>query len=998
MLSSLSLRASLALCLLLLSPLEGAATVLVDEIMMNGSSTGRGEERPYIKLFNKGPVPYDLSGHVLTNGQAAGGVIYNLPDILLFPGKYLKLHLDNGQDDLDDSDGVIHLYAGDPAPDFSYSADACALYSSTEPDSASLVDAVVWSYADPDEGLPVYVQAITAGHWTAGEYVSLQLMPGGASLARLPSGYDTNKPSDWMFLALGARRSQITGAEQNPVQLMPMHGQAFPTDVIEFEFEGPVWAEQFNFQIDDDPSFSSPEVDLFLNAPGFSLKGSKGQSSLSPGLWYWRVLVKPKDKPYLPQSAVWQFAIVPEISSQATLKSIQVNTVYHGSPRYIQHKDSNLVCIWDQNQGSGAIRNQNPLGRPGCDPFRFPGQAWDAPHATTAAHVQNCGHCYMYCPRASTQMINHKYGGNLLQDRISYEIRQNDYPGQPEGDLGHDRGFSDAEVTNALSWALNGHGVTYSPYFGAAKPTFQQLKDRLANGPMIVGTPGHVSVMDGYLELVDTQTNQPLFQLVWINDPWPSNASGWFIYAAWIPQNDATWHLGPGNKVGRNNEASISLDADGDGLMDFDEGNPRAFCSSHLLRDTDRDEVDDKREIEAYTFHDTRDHPGHNNDAPPPGFADVDNDGLRSECDCDSDNDRVFDGGEDISGNGDGGMGGWPETCMFGPPGLIQVFTNKKVYRLGEDVLLTGWNLHQNSTYPYDIFPGCPDLVNGQGIGQVGTVTTNLFGRFPWTKIHDCPLPGDYLVVVDVLKNQLYQEPDNWDPLTCWTCLPPPPPVSQPVITPCTSRSLPIGTQVAIDYLVVTGYPAGSLTGFYAQDPSSYCGLRVEWPVRPNIGQMVFVTGVVDMGPASCEPTIQAESIQPYFISAQVEPVHLRVRDYLGAPLPSTSSEFPGFGANNSALLVRTSGKVVSSGPFYLVLQDGTALPDLPLSLQVVMAQQPLSDKGLDLLPVFAPGTLVEVTGIAGCGPDSLPRITIRTPLDIRPLEEAASTAAAELL
>lgn len=986
MLSTLSQRAALALILVILSPIAGSASVLLDEILVGGSSAGRGEERPYIKLYNSGLAPVNLNDHVLTTGQAGAGVIYQFQSIILMPGYYLRVHLDDGMDDLEDSDGIIDLYAGQTAPEFSDTADACALYSNTSPDESSLLDAVVWSHAELDEGLPVYVQALSAGEWTAGDYVSLLNMPGGASIARLPSGYDTNKPSDWMFLTFGARLAQTGKDQQNPLQLEPQHGQAFPSDVTEFLFEGPAWAQQFNLQVDDDPAFSSPEINLFFDTPGFSLKGSKGQSGLSPGLWYWRVLVKPKDKPYLAQAAVWQFAIIPELGSQPSLKQVQVNTVFHGSPLYIQHKDSSLVCIWDHNRGAGAVRNQNPLGRPGCDPFRFPGQAWDAPHATTAAHVPTCGHCFMYCPRASIQMINHKYGGDLLQDRISYEIRQNDYPGQPEGDLGHDRGFSDAEVTNALSWALNGHGVTYNPYFGAVKPTFQQLKDRLANGPMIVGTPGHVSVMDGYLELIETQGNQVLFQLVWINDPWPTSRSGWFIYSTWIPRNDATWHLGPGNKVGRKNEAAVTTDSDGDGLMDFDEGNPRPFCSSRLLRDTDRDEVEDKREVEAYTFHDTRDHPGHNNDAPPPGFADVDNDGLRSECDCDSDDDGVFDGGEDIDGNGDGGMKGPFETDMFGPPGIIKVLTNKKIYRLGEDVLLTGWNLHQNSTYPYDIFPGCPDLVNGQAIGQVGTVTTNQFGRFPWTKIHNCPVPGDNLVVVDVLKDQLYQEPDNWDPWTCWTCLPPPPVYTVPPTPACPVRSQPVSTPVAVDYLVVTGYPAGTMTGFYGQDPASYCALRIEWPNRPSLGQLVFVQGTVVHGPSPCEPTVQAELVEPYFMSASVEPVHLRIRDYLGASLPSTFSEFPGMGANNSALLVRTTGKVVSSGPGHLVIQDGSAIPDLPLSLQVVLAPQLISGDIEEIFPVFAPGTMIEVKGIAGCGPDSLPQITIRNLLDIRPL------------
>jgi hypothetical protein len=203
-------------------------------------------------------------------------------------------------------------------------------------------------------------------------------------------------------------------------------------------------------------------------------------------------------------------------------------------------------------------------------------------------------------------------------------------------------------------------------------------------------------------------------------------------------------------------------DFDEDGVKDFDE--LYRFCSVSVFEDTDMDEVPDKMDIRSYTFHDT-DHGGHENDAL--DFPDIDHDGLRAECDCDTDNDSDFDGGEDIDGDGRSPEGG--ETCVYGgaPPLEIWVDTDKFVYSPDEHVWLYGRTLHQDTTYWYDIIEDCPDLADSMSLSWDGLLFTDAEGAIELEDLGTFPV-GIYLVVVDVLRDNHYSEPDNWDPWTCF--------------------------------------------------------------------------------------------------------------------------------------------------------------------------------------------------------------------------------------
>ncbi|MGQ9808099.1 MAG: lamin tail domain-containing protein [Armatimonadota bacterium] len=960
----------------------GCAGVVIDEILPLGASLGRGETAPYVKLYNRSSSAADIAGWRLTD--RTGNVLYALPPLSLPPRGYLVIRSGSGDDDLDFSEGFGVIHSG--AVLVFQTTDEMGLYSGL-PAALTLVDFVCWTQNKPFEGGFAYTHAISRGLWASDDYLDLSLVPGGASLGRLPSGRDTDSAADWGVIVFHARLSQAHPESQNPFLLQPADGSLLQSGVVAFSFEAPAWGERFNLQIDDAPDFATPVIDLEFTPPGQGGGEVSPAQILADGDYWWRVRVKPPGQPYLSEAAVWTFAVESGQAESAVrdggiVRPAVVQQTVHGVARRIQHKDSRLVCLWDQHAfaGGGVPHTQNPQGRPGCDPFRLPGQYWDAAHDETQAHVASCGHCAFYCARACTQMVNHFYGGDLFQDRISYHIRSNDIPGQPEGDLGHDRGFGDDELTAALSWALQGTGVSYNPYFGVVKPSFGDYKNRLENGPMVAGVPGHVVVVDGWREL--TFLGHVIRRSLHIQDPWPGARSGWFVFERWVTGNDATWHLAAGNKAGRSNEASVTSDSDGDGLMDFDEGNPRPLCSDRTKRDTDADEVEDKREVEAYTFHEERDHRSHDNDAWPPGFADVDGDGLRSECDCDSDNDSDFDGGEDIDGSGDGGMGGFPETCMFGPPFTLKIFTDRKVYLVGQTVLLTGWDLHRASTYPYDIIPGCPDLVDNQGIGVAGNVTTNAFGRFPWTPIFTCPAPGDFLAVVDVLKDSLYSEPDNWDPWTCWVCVEPryPDSPSQPS-TPCFPRISPPGTVVQVNLSVVTGWEWGG-TGIYVQDPNSLCGVRLTTgpvPVSAPVGALVSFQGTVLHG--SFEPTVMIAEMELYpYGLVQMNPIHLSCREVGGTALPSTVPMPLPYGPNNLCSLVQVWGRVQPESGFgRLVISDGSTVSGQPVKVEVEMG--PFGE----LFPVV-PGEFLTVTGISTATPGGGRAVTIRTPQDIRRL------------
>lgn len=98
---------------------------------------------------------------------------------------------------------------------------------------------------------------------------------------------------------------------------------------------------------------------------------------------------------------------------------------------------------------------------------------------------------------------------------------------------------------------------------------------------------------------------------------------------------------------------NLDYDADGNGLLDFDEYRRFAAVEKNYNRDYDNDGIDDKTEIMSYTIREKYPEPVFGDyGVEVEFFADVDGDGLRAEKDPDSDGDGKGDGEEDANHNG----------------------------------------------------------------------------------------------------------------------------------------------------------------------------------------------------------------------------------------------------------------------------------------------------------------------------------------------------------
>ena len=387
--------------------------------------------------------------------------------------------------------------------------------------------------------------------------------------------------------------------------------------------------------------------------------------------------------------------------------------------------------------------------------------------------LNQCPHCRTYCGRAGVQMLNHYYGGNLTQDRISYEFMKYERAAgkvvaAPEGDLGHNVGTLSSSLIAVLAWAVQNAATPVALTGNVYDALAAELE---AKRPVIAVISGagvnsldHVVVFDGYARPGSIAESVPSRKCVHVRDPWPGSATfeGWMDYGQ-VPLN-TIYKLVPAGATplaGIMQETSINADADLDGLKDFDE--TQRFLTLPGDSDTDDDDVPDRMEIRSYTFYTCG-----NND--PITFADSDNDGRRAERDCDSDNGGQFDGGEDIHG---AGVCNALTNPFVATGDAIAVFTDKLIYFIGESVKLAGTTFQADTTYPVGTHILCPIYADSAAIGAPGTVSTNALGQIPFQTVATCSSPYFYHTIVDVIRNGLYQTPTCRDPYTCWGCLAP---------------------------------------------------------------------------------------------------------------------------------------------------------------------------------------------------------------------------------
>ena len=597
-------------------------------------------EHDWVELKNTGDVSINITGYGLTDED---GYWYEFPDNLpsVPSGAFVVVVFDgtgSSNDDLDFSDNVAVLHTQSGISDIlDDAADQVALYdgilhqvylplilnnsaanttyqsrTTNLPDVAALeempvsvVAFVAWGN-DPggDES-----KATSSGVWAEGMFKDIRF-PGepptprvnpGESLGLVP-GSQTTFADDFTIYGV----TQVTQGEEDPIPDVIPHtyaGNILDSDTFALSWYPVETAVSYQFQMDDNDDFGSPEVDLTTSDPAF-VPGA----AVLPGTYYWRVKV------ILPDGeGDWSPAIQVQSLASDTLNSLGQNALQTtlGIQWQLQRKDTNMLCLAGDHETGG---NPNDLNAP-----------WDAPHPSGPAERRR--HGINYCSRAAISMLASYYGAHLSEDRIAAY----DYAGTANS-LGHGL-VNNNGMTQLLSWARI-DAVRYS-----GKPTWQQVVDWIdADQPFIILGNGHFRVIDGY--------RQSTTQEVHVLDSWTRDQ--------WLPYTDQTIELhwvGPsadGDVRSDEDEDNDGIrdtmdDSDGDGIVDFDE-RYRFPGLSHTNSDTDGDGVTDKKDIREYVFDNSGNYSWRN--------PDIDGDGKRKELDFDNDNGGSSDGCEDGNHNG----------------------------------------------------------------------------------------------------------------------------------------------------------------------------------------------------------------------------------------------------------------------------------------------------------------------------------------------------------
>ena len=631
-----------------------ALSVVINEVMPKPDSgeaawvellVGQAMERIYLPLVSASGTAQSGAASLQSSIQSAAqatislagwqvsnedGQVYTIPDQLTaLPNETYVLILFDGQgpggDDYDASDGqvVLHTSAGlgDVFPD---EAGQVALYRPGALSSQTIVDFVAWGGFDAVRG----ANAVAAGVWPNGHAVSFEngfgdiseadILETNESIGRYPgaSGRGTVAWANYP-------QASLTPGAANPVQpvtfITPEDGAKVDTATLSLSWRAAAGATAYRFQLDDDSDFSSPLIDATTGHTYF-----KPDPALQPGVYHWRINPIRRGK-----ASGWSSSFqIQAVDLSVSAASASAEKVL-GISRVRQNKDSYLLGL------DGA-----PEGDPTTN---TPEDAWDSPAPCTeppCADTTKYAHGSNYCVRASIRMMASYYNGGakLSMDRISYYVLEewsgNSHPGAndgiPDNDLGYARGmYYPDEEDQGISWALN---TTINTPGG--KPAFSDIKTWIdANRPIMFRRPGHMMVMDGY-KVVDGE------EYIHVLDPdQPPDFERWQEYDS---QNIDGYWVGPASGTGRKDEASVSTDSDGDGIMDFDE--TVRFGLDPYDADTDDDWVPDKRDMREYVFDSVGNFSTRN--------SDMDGDGLRKEVDPDNDNDGSPDGCEDTDYDG----------------------------------------------------------------------------------------------------------------------------------------------------------------------------------------------------------------------------------------------------------------------------------------------------------------------------------------------------------
>ena len=449
--------------------------------------------------------------------------------------------------------------------------------------------------------------------WGTGQPASVKLTRGGfvfdlepgTTIGRFPRSIQPD-PLEWTIFS----PAQSTPGAANPqpgVEVMiPLNGAVIGQTSFDLSWYPVPGAAQFHIQVASDKAFSAVTINETVSAGSLRVE-------LGAGKYFWRVQAIPEEGEAANFSPVQTITVNPAGSSVNHLAAPREQTVL-GVPFLSQHKDTRMILLESKNE-TGA-------------------HAWDVDHGQLdRSDPADNGNCAL----ASIAMINAFYGGDLSQDRIGYEVFHDSFPG-PEYDLMYGQGLYFEQTTEALTFALEGDVVfLQQPETFDVDVLWADVQLGIDVGAPILAAklPGHAIVITGYYEDASTR-------FVFVNDPW------WGAYAVDI---DAVrwkyyWLTSP-DSIPTLNDPEISMDSDGDGIVDFDER--QRFGTNPNDRDTDQDNLEDKDDLRASIYDEQW------------GYAvaslsffgrDYDGDGIKMELDEDSDGGGCFDGMEDFDLDG----------------------------------------------------------------------------------------------------------------------------------------------------------------------------------------------------------------------------------------------------------------------------------------------------------------------------------------------------------
>lgn len=515
--------------------------------------------------------------------------------------------------------------------------------------------------------------------WGDGEAWPVKTGPGGivpaaydagTTIGRAPGANSLGVPEAWVVYQATDASPGKANAMPAPSVLLPLSSAILNASAAELSWYAVPGAASYRVQVATDASFANPALDLTPGQPPVNV------GTLAPGAYLWRVQAIGADGSASAFSEPSKVELAP--AATATLALAEDTPGKHlAVPLLSQHKDTSMLLL-ERNKESGA-------------------HSWDADHGAldTSDPADN-----MNCVLATVAMINHFFGGDLSQDRIGYEYlhsRAGNPPG-PEGDLMYGQGIPDVDVSQALQFALGGGTAT-----GLMTPDemWKTIVAEIDAGrPLAASNANHAYVVTGY-EVTDGR------RLISINDPGESepyrdDIDGGATLQLWLM---------PANPTVRHQEAGVTADSDGDGVVDFDE--TERFKTNPSAKDSDGDDLPDKQDIISGVFD------------PKWGYAvrrdefgrDFDSDGNPTERDKDSDEGGCTDGEEDTSRNGhrDGS-----ETWNFNP----------------DDDSCAGWRGSMSVTRKWT-------YSNGMETGSATTTFNGVFVADTKPQHHDPQCQGD---------------------------------------------------------------------------------------------------------------------------------------------------------------------------------------------------------------------------------------------------------------